>query len=776
MTQLKRALFEIEIMVTSQKSGFKGSQIIFGRHNGALHSVVARSYVLSRPAQPGERWRFTGVWDTDTRYINQVIASHGEPIAVQGERLAEYIVRHPQLRLGEKGVRVGKNTWKAAIEAAKDADKLAKLIDEEDREGIRALGVGRLTHNIELVLSRWAVLRGELEAVELLAKHQINKRLSYRLIKQYGETLPVMLRTDCYKMLAYDTNTKSLFDSCEKMADAMQYLADDPRRLQGVVDYILNYRLDRFGHTAIQRETLLKALVKHFKDESAAKRAIELGLASGSLQETPEGLLQSRPVAYAEAMLEKRFVTMIKTSAHSDKVLADKIVTVAHTVFPQAENPKAVTTKNKTDKQKHKIRLTDEQKSAIQLPFKQRLSIITGGAGTGKTTVISSVVRLAQALDIDVVQMALSGQAADVMRRYNDDHDIDCLSRTIHWYIVPLELAEEDTEKERKPRKEFDEFPENCLIVIDESSMIDLALMGRLLYRLPKSARIVMVGDPNQIPPVGAGLVFHLLCHSKSVPIAKLTQAHRSAAETGIPSVADSLSRGVVPELQIFDMTAPAPDHGVFFLPAKIDKKDQYCLAKVIYQVAEKLDLDRTQIITTHRKSSNKFGHIVQSIYHINEYFQSQLTSDKAAKLKAWGLNEGDPVIVRKNVLDVGGAGFDLFNGSLGRLTSAAQPYTFKFNDIERELNDEDIAKLGISLGYGLTVHSFQGSAAECVIIAVAKSTLLERSLLYTALTRAKKTVVFVGDQQAFNDAVSADQKWQTILTAFNVDRSFESE
>jgi exodeoxyribonuclease V alpha subunit len=756
MIQLNRAPFDIEIMITSQTPGFKGSQIIHGKHNGKQYSVLARSYILARPAQPGEWWRFTGEWDTNPRYPNQVVASHGKPIPVEGERLAEYIVRHPKLRVGERATRVGKKTWKAAIAVAGGADQIAKLIDKKNIDGIRALGIGRISHNIELVLSSWAVLKGELEAVELLAKHQIDNRLSYRLIKQYGETLPLILRNDCYKMLAYDRNTTALFNSCEQMADAMEYSANDPRRLQGVVDYVLNYRLDQFGHTAIQRNVLIKALVKHFNDISIAELAIELALDSGALQETPEGLLQSRPVAYAEAMLEKRFVTMIKTGVDNinAKLLSDK----AGQVYKKAGHP-----------------LTAEQKSAIKLPFQQQLSIITGGAGTGKTTVISTVVRLAQTLGIDVFQMALSGQAAGVMRHYNEEHGIECESRTIHSYVLPFERAKEAQENgQEKSYKDPQEFPKDCLIIMDESSMIDLSLMNRLLRQLPYSARIVMVGDHHQIPPVGAGLVFHLLCHSKSVPIAKLTEAHRSAAETGIPVIADFISRGIAPELPKFDLAAKVPDHGVFFLPTLIDKDDPSSLSKVIYQVANKLGLERTQVITTHRKSSNKWGNIVQSVHHINAYFQSQLTTNKTAGLKAWGINESDPVIVRKNVIDVGGAGFDLFNGSLGKLLSASNPSTFKFGNDNRILCDEDIARLGIMLGYGLTVHSFQGSAADCIVIAVVNSKLLERSLLYTALTRAKKTVVFVGDQKAFSDAVTERPKWETIKTAFNVDRSFD--
>jgi exodeoxyribonuclease V alpha subunit len=756
--QLNRAPFKIELMVTSQSPGTNSSQIIQGKHDNRLYSVLAKSYVLARPAQPGEWWCFTGEWDTNPRYSNQVVASHGEPIQVQGDRLAEYLIRHPQLRCGERGSRVGRATWQSAISKAGNADKLVQLIDTEDHAGLRALGVGRLTHNIGLVFRNYSILKGELEAVSLCRKHQIPRRLSYRLIKHYGETLPSLLKANCYKILAFEDNTQSLFENCEKIANAMKYAGDDPRRLQGAIDYILNYRLEQKGHTAITRETLFKALVRHFEDDSLAIRAIDNALKSGAIQKSPEGLLQSRPVAYVESMVEKRFVTMIKKGA--DRIDSKRLSLASSKVYALAEHI-----------------LTEEQKGAIQLPFIKQLSVISGGAGTGKTTVISSVVRLAQELNIEVFQMALSGQAADVMRRYNQEHGIKCKSRTIHSYLLPLERAEEsDDEGELKKHQNFlEKFSEDCLIIIDESSMIDLSLMNRLLCRIPDSARIVMVGDYNQIPPVGSGLVFHLLCRSKNVPHAKLTMPHRSAAETGIPAFAENVSKGIVPIIPLFDLTSSPPDHGLFFLPTTIDKTDPYCLARPIYQVAKMLGLERTQVISTHRQRSNHWGeYIVQSIHHINEYFQSQLTKGHTPELKAWGLNEGDPVIVRKNVINVGGNGFDLFNGSLGELTSTITPYEFTFDGITRELSNEDIANLGIMLGYALTTHSFQGSAAECIVIAVTKSNLLERSLLYTALTRAKKTVVFVGDQQAFTDAVKPPPKWEKILTAFSVDRSFK--
>lgn len=748
-TELNKASFSVELLVTSHWAGNRGSQIVHGKCAENKHfSILVRPHVLARPAEEGEWWRFTGEWDTNPKYTNQIIAVHGEPLTVTGDRLAAYITTHPRLRCGEGSTRIGRNSWLNAINVAGGADTLAHMLDTEDREAITALGVGRLTHNAETVLAAWKALRGEMEGVRLLARYQVGKRLSAKLIKYYGETVSTLLSTDCYRLLAYDRNTEALFNSCQHIADAMGYPEDDTRRLVGAVDFVLNYRLDQHGHTAIRRDTLATALARIFNDDSRANRAIELALNSKAIEQAPDGRLQSRPVAYVEATLEHRFVDMLTTHTAQDEELLATLPYKALQVCIGAEHP-----------------LTAEQKAAIELPFRSRLSILTGGVGTGKTTVISSVIRLAHSLDINVFQMALSGQAADVMRRYNITHEIECLARTIHWYVLPQEASQETDPP-------F-EFPDNCLIIIDECSMVDLSLMNRLMRVLPETARVLMVGDPNQIPPVGAGLVFHLLCQSEHIPIAKLTQPHRSAVETGIPAAAESISLGIPPVLPTFQFTQPPPKHGVYFLPAHIDKSDPYSLARVIYRVAEQLGLSATQVITTHRKKTNKWGPIVQSVHHINTYFQDQLTQNKAPTIASWGLNVGDPILVRKNVVDVGGKGFDLFNGNLGTLIRADKPYTFAFGDHKRELDDDDIAKLGIQLGYALTVHSFQGSAAECVVIAVTQSNLLERSLLYTALTRAKRTCVFVGDLSAFEKAIVAPPKWERISTGFGIDRYF---
>ncbi|MFT6910586.1 MAG: exodeoxyribonuclease V alpha subunit, partial [Oleiphilaceae bacterium] len=597
--------------------------------------------------------------------------------------------------------------------------------------------------------------------VKLLSKHKVEKRLSRKLVKYYGEQVVDLLTTDCFKLLAFDRNTKALFDSCKKISENLEYPKNDYRYLQGAVDFIFNYRLDNHGHTAIGRETLYRGLLRHFNVDSTAKVAIETALSTGAVLESPDGLLQSRPVAFVEAELEHRFVHLLKANNQRTSWTSESLLGALENVVVTSIHP-----------------LTSEQRNAIKRPFISQFSILIGGAGTGKTTVISSIVQLASRLKIPVFQMALSGQAADVMRHYNILNNIKCMTRTIHSYILPLEeekkLQQQNGYCSNRNTK-FD-FPEECLIIVDESSMIDLSLMSRLMRVVPDKARVIMAGDPNQIPPIGPGLVFHTLCHSARMHISKLTKPHRSAAETGIPSIADSISKGEVPTLPFFNLNQPAPEHGVYFLPTKIDKSDKYCLAKVIFQVAEKLGFENTQVITTHRKKANKFGNIPSSVHHINDYFQQKLTKGQQKELRAWGLNENDPVLIRKNVMDVGKKGFDLFNGNLGQLKSAEKPYRFKFGDNERELDDEDIARLGIQLGYALTVHSFQGSAADCIVIAITKSNLLERSLIYTALTRAKRTCVFVGDPKAFQDAVLAPPKWEKICTGFGIDRYFEDK
>ena len=759
--RLNLSVFDAKIIITGQLPSNRGTQVLFGKDkDGKRFSVIIHSYLLPRKAFKGECWLFKGIWDSNPKYTNQIIAEHGEPMPLAAEYLEEYITQHPRLRVGEGFTRVGKITWENAINSAGNAEKLSIILNDKDIEAIKALKIGRLTRNITPILNAWHTLKKELEGIQLLTDYKVEKRLSRKLIRYYGEQVVDLLTINCFKLLAFSQNTKALFDSCIQISQSLKYPQNDPRYLQGAIDFIFNYRLDNYGHTAISKETLYRALLNHFKDKDIALTAINSSLATGALVMSPRELLQIRPVHFVEGKLEHHLINLLKKKNKKTLWSKEKLLNEFKKVLTTSAHP-----------------LTGEQEEAIKQPFISTLSILTGGAGTGKTTVISSIVKLASKLNIPVFQMALSGQAADVMRHYNSIHNIQCITKTIHSYLLPLEEMKNQENNQESPHQTKElKYPNECLIIIDESSMVDLSLMSRLMYVIPNTARVLLVGDPNQIPPIGAGLVFHKLCHSIHIPISRLTKPHRSAAETGIPLIAEKISHGHVPPLPLFKLDEPTPKHGVYFLPATIDKSDKHCLAKVIFKVVKKLGFENTQVITTHRKKANKFGSIQSSVHHINDYFQQELTKGKQKELITWGLNENDPIIVRKNVINIGKKGFDLFNGNLGILKSADKPYTFQFGNIERELDDNAIAQLGVQLGYALTVHSFQGSAADCVVIAITKSNLLERSLLYTALTRAKKTCVFVGDFKAFQDAVEAPPKWKTICTAFDIDRYFEKK
>ena len=746
--QERRDLFTIELLITGTTPAGKGTQIAFGRcDQGIQYSLIAKSSNIARRMEPGERWEIVGEKDRQTKYQNQILVDSGQPAPVTGAALAEYIQRHPRLRCGEtQGSRVGKGTWEKAIEKAGGGDALAALLDARDKDGITALRVGRLTNNINTIFDRWHDLCAELEAVKMLVEYQVPKRLSYRLLKHYGERVCELFGENCYKILAFEKNTPELIRNCENIANKLAYPQGDERRLVGAVDYVMNYRLDDGGHTATPPQTLLKALSKHFKGEALAQTAIDTALKTGAITVSPGNLYQSRPTAFAEMHLEHCFEVLLKNTR--DDALTGKSATVQQ-IFESANVP-----------------LTDEQKHAISQPFQSHLTVIKGCAGTGKTTVISAIINLAEHLEIPVYQMALSGKAADVMRSYSEK----AVARTIHWHVLQIENAHD---KGEEPKFKF---AENGLIILDESSMIDLSLMNRLVRVLPENRnyRILMIGDPNQIPPVGPGLVFHRLCQSQHVPTGQLTKVHRSAAETGIPQAGELISQGIPPELPTFNPNQPKPDHGVFFLPATIDNSDRHCLSAVLFKVAEHIGLDKTQVISTHRAKSSKGGaYIPASVHWINQYFQQQTTSQNKS-LTAWGLNEGDPVLIRKNVMDLGGRGISLFNGNVGQLERVDKPSVFQFGDDTYELELEDLSQLGIQLGYALTVHSFQGSAAECVVVAISESKLLDRSLIYTALTRAKKICVFVGDKDAFDAAITAPPKWERVCTAFSVDRYFE--
>jgi exodeoxyribonuclease V alpha subunit len=313
------------------------------------------------------------------------------------------------------------------------------------------------------------------------------------------------------------------------------------------------------------------------------------------------------------------------------------------------------------------LRLNAEQRRGVEMALHHPLSLLTGGAGTGKTTVLQVIHRIAEQVTVPVLQMALSGRAAQHLR--------DATGRpasTIAAFLRAFEQGSVSPESEP-------------LVIIDESSMLDTPLMYSIVRALPARARLLLVGDPYQLPPIGFGLVFQVLAASPHIPKMDLVEVHRQAQSTGIPQVACDIRHGIVPSLPSFDGLSA----GVSFIEAG-DVMDQ-----ILAVLAEWRGCEDTQILGVTKRGASGTRSINATLHAI--------ASATKPKLEGWGFSEGDPIIYLVNDYEKG-----LWNGSLGRIdgvlnSNGRQTVLCSLDGVRHEITEEDFHR--IDLAYAITVH-----------------------------------------------------------------------
>ena len=361
------------------------------------------------------------------------------------------------------------------------------------------------------------------------------------------------------------------------------------------------------------------------------------------------------------------------------------------------------------------------------------LSVLTGGAGTGKTTVLQVIHDIAEQIGVPVLQMALSGRAAQRLRGATG-REASTIAAFLH--AAARRLVDPASEP---------------LIIIDESSMLDLPLTYSLVRALPARARLLLVGDPYQLPPIGFGLIFHVLAASPSVPRVELAEIHRQARSSGIPQIAHEVRHGVAPRLPGFAGCAC----GVNF----IDAADGGIMDNLVRVLTAWSGCDDVQTLGVIKRGAN-------GIRAINATMHAYASAARK-KLEGWDLAEGDPIIYLVNDYRRG-----LWNGSLGRIdrvmsSAGARAMACSLDGAEHELLEEDFQH--VDLAYAITVHKAQGSQFKRVIVPITRSRLLDRTLIYTALTRGIEQVVFIGDRNAFDRAIIATPQSQERQVGFSL-------
>lgn len=379
------------------------------------------------------------------------------------------------------------------------------------------------------------------------------------------------------------------------------------------------------------------------------------------------------------------------------------------------------------------------QKRAICQAASNGVFILTGGPGTGKTTVVRAIIRVFDAMGLRIALAAPTGRAAKRMSQSAGEE-----AKTIH-RLLEMEYGAEDKLRFRK--NENDQL-EDDVIIIDEASMLDLMLTNALLKAIKPGARLILIGDVNQLPPVGAGHVFDDIIKSDRFATVELTHIFRQAQESLIVTNAHAVNHG-----EYMNLESKSGDF--FFLPRQEDAQTAATIAELCKKRLPKsyglTVFEGIQVITPSRKGD-------AGTEMLNSALQSAINPPARGKaekkVRDFTLREGDKVMQIKNNYDIewnknGSQGFGIFNGDIGVIKKIDLSEELITVDFEDKICEYDYTMLDeLELAYAITVHKSQGSEYPIVVMPLYRYTpkLLTRNLLYTAITRAQSIVILVGN------------------------------
>lgn len=559
---------------------------------------------------------------------------------------------------------------------------------------------------------------GQSSVLQWLQAHGFDATVGRKLLDFFGSDAAKKIEEDPYRLLSFSGSWRRV-DELARLEFGVA--RDDPRRLVGAVEEAC-YRMFGSGHTAMLSAELSDKLTpllgkppSGVRWQDQLSKSLSLGLENGTFVRAQHGI---QPLGA---------VVMERQIAHA---VAARLRRVSEPLLEPPEVNRLLDRSRAEDG----IDLNAEQRDALVAAIRHEFVCITGGAGVGKTTVLKSLYRLLDHARVRVVQLALAGRAAKRM--------MEATGRPASTIASFLKSATDVM------------LDGPTVLVLDEASMVDVISMSRLCSVLPDHVRLVLVGDPHQLMPVGPGLVLHVLTKEAGVPVVELKAVKRYGG--AIAAAAAEFRAGRWPALGDDETAAVA------FLP---------CPPQLIGEtVTELLNLDRdgSQVLCAVRNS-------LAGTKALNALCQHRFTAD-AAEVTVWneefgqhvgiGLRQGDPVLCTRNMWPLG-----LQNGSLGVVREVESPTRtlhtednetlasvlawVEWDDGERRPLTPDMLE-NIELGYAVTVHKAQGSQWRRIIVPISSTRLLDRTLLYTAITRAQEQVLLVGDVEAARSAVIA--------------------
>lgn len=714
------------IQVSSVKPGSFGGAIFSGRIIGEnkIYTCKASYKIITRAPQPGECWQFKGSIVGHDQFRDFVVVESCHivnlPVAAYVERL---LIKHPAFR----GLSFGKA-------------KVSKLIRELGAENLaQTLTAGKVSHLAEVInpdlaqkiVDAWATLQNEISTIEFLMEHHFDPGLAKSILKVCQTDTVERLKLNPYSLLAFQGLHPNLWKTVEAAAVKLGIAAHDPRRLAGIIENLLYLRLDQ-GHTACPVDQLKTELLQKLPSPAQVDHAITCALDRRAVcVKKLQGvtLIQPLGAALVESQLEQRVGQLLSAQG---SLLHGSSRELKHAIEVYCSHAESSSGRS----------FTRDQKSAVLMALTSRICTLTGFGGTGKTTVLRAIVDIASK-HRPVHVLALSGKAKERAKEA-----IGQDTYTIHSFLIKIHSSESGLNNGGDP-----------LVVIDEASMVDIALMLKLLNAFAKKElSLLLVGDIGQLSPVGYGIFFHALAKSKAIPSTHLTKVHRTIGDSDLQKTAMQIRSGQLSALPAWN----GERDGVFLIRCTTTQDLLAHLTRL------KKIIPDAQILTPHMSDR-----MPDSGHKINNHLQSALqhTDDtQGIWMGKYWLRVNDPVIVTQNSYE-----HNLFNGNTGIMSSVTSidgqiSGIFLFNGIEVTLSRMDLFVLGMKLAYAISIHKSQGSEYETSIIcSLSQSEFVERSMLYTGVSRSKRLALILSTQEIVQKSVAQPNRSDTLCVGFSV-------
>lgn len=582
-----------------------------------------------------------------------------------------------------------------------------ETLDVIDNDIERLLEVPRLGRKrMEKIRESWEKQKDIKEVMVFLQGYGVSTAYAAKIYRQYQKDAINTVQDNPYQLA--DDIWGIGFKTADGIASKMGYGKNDPRRCRSGILYTLN-QLAEEGHVYAEPEQLITAAKELLQanDEPIRKAIDDMIQAKDLIQDN--GMVYLPPYYYAESGAAKRLTSLLA------EVLSDNIAAEPETAY---------------EVKKSEIVYDEVQQAAIQQALDSKIMVLTGGPGTGKTTTTQGIIEAFKARKMQILLAAPTGRAA---KRMTEATGME--AKTIHRLL------------EYNPMDGYKMNDENLLVgdvlIVDECSMIDIMLFYNLMKAIPSNMRLILVGDIDQLPSVGAGNVLRDIIDSKRIPVVRLTRIFRQAQSSRIVMNAHAINTGHFPNISNGKQT------DFFFIKVEDSEKIPGLIVNLVRDRLSKAygyNTKDIQVLTPMQRGNTGAG-------NLNIELQNALNpSGDSLSRGGYTFRRGDKVMQIRNNYDK-----NVFNGDIGYISAVNTNERILSVIYDGRVVSYDVTELDeITLAYAITIHKSQGSEFPVVVMPITMKhyVMLQRNLIYTGITRAKKICVLVGTTKALSYAI----------------------